>query len=205
MHLTTTLVDNRYYHHRSTGVNVSLFGYYGVARGHWPMGYYQRSPAEHYEEVEKAFDTEKGDWQGDLAQLADRIGRGFGQVDALFVNSGHWRNAEFTTAEAAEEQMRLLEPLVKGGMKPVWITTTAVLHVKSGEYEGRTREDAGYIAARRLGWPILDKFSITLALAKWADDAEANRGEIWMDRVHFYPYVTEVMSDVTLNMLCAVY
>lgn len=151
---------------------------------------------------------EDGDWEGDLRALSSVIAKGFGQVDVLFVNSGLWSVPEFATLELALEQMRSVEPLVKGGRKPIWMATTVYETVQDVQLYNDTylHDIIGYKAARILGWPILDRYGMVTSLVKYANyTLGIQRNMYYMDRIHFYPWVTREFDNVLLNMLCSVH
>lgn len=90
------------------------------------------------------------------------------------------------------------------GRKPIWMTTTRPKYTVGTSYNG---EDSGYLAAMQLGWPILDRYGITKALAKYAWQPEHDMSflDIYKDRVHVWNYVSREFVRVMLAMLCSVY
>jgi hypothetical protein len=160
------------------------------------------------QEQEIPIDKSRGDWEGDLINLSGEISKYFGQVDAVFVNSGLWNLTVFETVESAMQQLRSVEPLVRGGRKPIWITSTPVLNNardKERMLDPSRQVTPGYLAAQALGWDILDRCGIATSLIVHALERGITLQQVYNDRVHFHPFVSQEFNNVLLNMLCAVH
>jgi hypothetical protein len=160
------------------------------------------------QEREIPIDKSRGDWEGDLVTLSGKIGQYFGQVDAVFVNSGLWNITEFETVDAAMQQLKSVEPLVRGGRKPIWITSTPVMNNardKERMMDPSRQITPGYLAAVQLGWNILDRCGIATSLIVKALERGIAVEHLYKDRVHYHPFVSQEFNNVLLNMLCAVH
>jgi hypothetical protein len=125
-------------------------------------------------------------------------------VDVVMVNSGLWKVKEFQDVKSAMEQLKSVERLVKGGRKPIWMTTTIAETIRPERLsEISPDESPGYVAARTLGWPILDRYGMAISLVQLADSLNLHRKQVFMDNVHYYPWATQEFNNVLLNMLCA--
>jgi hypothetical protein len=144
--------------------------------------------------------------QGDLRNLTDVIANGFGQVDAVLVNSGLWKVKEFQDVKSAREQLQSVERLVKGGRKPIWMTTTITETLRPERLSESSPEDSpGYVAARSVGWPVLDRYGMVMSLVQLSDSLNLPRRQVFMDNAHFYPWATQEFNNVLLNMLCSLH
>jgi hypothetical protein len=120
------IVKNRYYHNTQTKTNLTAFGLYKYAAGHFPVGW--RPPTV-------PFNRTMLGWQhGGIPAIAQLIQQWFGRVDVLVVNVGIWARARTVSTAAtapntshgddspqrhylygpvdkAIEELRLLQPL----------------------------------------------------------------------------------------------
>lgn len=147
--------------------------------------------------------SSRGDWQGDLTVLAKVAATHLPPADALFVNSGLWEAPQFNAdVESATRQLAALSTLVKQG-HPVWMTTTPVNSVTASPAAGGCGKDLGCAAAvDRLGWPVLDRHGMVMALTQQLPSLNRTRGDVWVDRVHFKAFVYQAFVNAALNMLC---
>lgn len=152
------------------------------------------------------YDSARGDWNGSMITLAEAIKAQLGPVDALFVNAGIWESIiGFQDVESAVQQLRALIGTVKGGRNPIWMTTTANRNRVFKSPPTGTNEDIGYLAARQLGFHVLDRYGISASLGYFLDSRSLPKSLAWIDNVHFRPYVSQQFNNALLNMLCAVY
>jgi hypothetical protein len=83
---------------------------------------------------------------------------------------------------------------------PIWATTT-LLQTSDGRLP-RNEHNAGLVAATALGWRVLDRHGMTRALHRDMLKYRMNFGRVYVDNVHFNPFVTDEFNNVLLNMLC---
>ena len=58
------------------------------------------------------------------------------------------------------------------------------------------------MAARALGWRVLDRYGISAELLKYAESINVSADAVMPDRVHFVPFVNDEFNNVLLNMVC---
>lgn len=130
-------------------------------------------------------------------------------MDAILVNSGHWELPYFPYGPDAVnkslEQLESLEGILPHGRKPIWMTTTKFLY-GGGSDTPYTGNDSGYLAAKQLGWPILDRFGMTVTLFDYLTERHlAPNHTMYIDRLHFRNYVNREFVNMVTSMLCSVY
>ena len=68
-------------------------------------------------------------------------------------------------------------------------------------YENDTQYGSGYLAARSLGWRVLDRNSMARLL--WAaSDADGLTVHAMVDPMHYIPFANDEFNNVLLNMVC---
>ncbi|MFN9940292.1 MAG: hypothetical protein ACK56I_12545, partial [bacterium] len=82
----------------------------------------------------------------------------------------------------------------------IWATTT-LTQTSDGKLP-RNEHNAGLSAAKALGWRILDRNGMTRALQRDILKQKVSFGRVYVDNVHFNPFVTDEFNNVLLNMLC---
>ena len=162
------------------------------------------------QELNKVINTTRGDWEGDLTAWAKAVkaqlaARKFPPVDVLVVNSGLWENPEFLDdVDLAVEQLKSLRGILKKGRgSPIWLGSTLPRGANFKDLN-KFRIDAGYHAAKELGMRILDRTGMSQALGHYRYQHDLAPEAMWVDRVHFRPFVSREFNNVLLNMLCAV-
>lgn len=89
----------------------------------------------------------------------------------------------------------------------IWSTTTrnkgSPVHKESNSSYTDQFYGAGYVAARALGLPILDRTGITTQLLNYLSKNNISKNAVMPDDVHFSPFVNDEFNNVLLNMLCS--
>jgi hypothetical protein len=81
---------------------------------------------------------------------------------------------------------------------PIWATTT-----KFRDKDIPEPLEPAVIAARRLGWRVLDRNTITGRLKQTLASRGLNGSDLgYVDYAHLAPFVNTEINNVLLNMLC---
>lgn len=191
--LSGTAGESRFYHNPRLNICVTFIMVWDVAQGHLPMGFRAEAPLS----VE-TFKFRPYDWSGGYATVAKILKAEFGQVDAVFVNEGFLSTEPLVQGgEAAKAEMQEFEGLLKDPQRrrPVWMTSTESTHPDHPLVELAQE-------AAQLGWPILDRYAITMSGIRALQRAGMDKNIAYRDWVHLRSWMYVAFNEALLGMLC---
>jgi hypothetical protein len=196
-------ITNRDYFNPDLNINVTFIGWFEQLQGHFPLGWLDAPPLS-----KDSYRYVPPDWQGGIAILPDLMLSAFPQgFDEVVVNTGWWKVPQLSQGNVPLAK-RLLHPLQRllsvkqPGKVPIWATTTLNQHGKGAAPPRDGLLGAPYLAALQLGWRVLDRHGMTVALKRHLQDVGLPLEFGWADQLHFRPFVYEEFNNMLLNILC---
>lgn len=91
--------------------------------------------------------------------------------------------------------------------KPIWATTTELVPPTAFKGPAATvsesdRKGTGLLAAKQLGWRILDRYGIKQSLLEAYHKLGKTYSYVYVDFVHFVPHINDEFNNVLLNLIC---
>jgi hypothetical protein len=223
--------NNRYYYNAEFDVNVTLLGIYEFANGRSPVGWYPPSVPfdDGWEWKKGGIPRLAAVIQQNFGKVDEIVVNvGVWGMSAMFPAQYQSQQHYMTGAvEDVVEELRTLEALsrkvhwpsccilvelnfdlnlldVGAPQKPIWATTTELNPAtrKDGIQSAKEQKGTGLLAAKQLSWRVLDRYGIKESLLEAYSSLGKTQGYVYVDFMHFVPFINDEFNNVLLNMLC---